>query len=145
LFRKIKKTLKDYGFKEIVQHVWDRREGYGLKNLKDLIDHLKDGFPYIGTILDNELRNFQIYLVLNMVRSNQDIQIGASIKSVLMKYLGVPVRYVGYVEYNDAVWRSVRERKPFMMNYLATGCAREIENLVENIIQNRDIAIPGGL
>jgi flagellar biosynthesis protein FlhG len=145
LFRKIKKTLKDHGFKEIVQHVWDRRDGNGIKNLHDLIDHLKVGFPYIGTILDDELRNFQIYLVLNMVRSPQDIQIGASIKSVLMKYFGVPVRYVGYIEYDDAVWRSVRERKPFMMNYLATGCAKEIENLAENIVQNRDIAVQGSL
>jgi len=145
LFRRVKNILKDYGFKEIVQHVWDRREESGVKNIKDLIDHLKDGFPYIGTILDDELRNFQIYLILNMVRSNQDIQIGASIKSVLMKYLGVPIQYVGYVGYHDAVWRSVRERKPFMMNYLTTGCAKEIETLVENIVQARDIAVPGGL
>jgi flagellar biosynthesis protein FlhG len=145
LFRKIKKTLTDYGFKETVQQIWDRRVEYGVKNLKDLIDHLKDGFPYIGMILDNELRNFQIYLILNMVRSNQDIQIGTSIKSVLKRYLGVPVRYVGYIAYDDAVWRSVRERKPFMMNYLSTGCAKEIETLVENIIRAGDIAVPGGL
>ena len=29
LFRKVKKTLKEYGFKEIVQHIWDRRQSYG--------------------------------------------------------------------------------------------------------------------
>jgi flagellar biosynthesis protein FlhG len=139
LFRKVKKTLKEYGFKEIVQHIWDQRQSYGIVNLKELIDYLRESFSYIGTILDHELSSFQIYLVLNMVRNNQDIQLGASIKSVMMKYLGIPIHYSGYVEYNDAVWKSVRERKPFMLNYLATGCAKEIEVLAENLIKSADI------
>jgi len=144
LFRKVKQTLKEFGFKEIVQHIWDRRQSYGIKNLKELIDYLKESFSYIGTILDNELANFRIYLVLNMVRNNQDILLGTSIKSVLMKYLGVPIHYAGYIEYNDAVWKSIRERRPFMLNYLATGCAQEIEVFVENLLQGREVSIPGG-
>jgi flagellar biosynthesis protein FlhG len=144
LFRKVKQTLKEYGFKEIVQHIWDRRQNYGIRNLKELIDYLKDRFSYIGTILDNELANFRIYLILNQVRSKQDVLLGASIKSVLQKYLGVEILYVGAVEYNDAVWRSVRERKPFLLNYLSTGCAKDIETLGENILKEREIMMPGG-
>jgi flagellar biosynthesis protein FlhG len=144
LFRKVKLTLKDYGFKEIVQHIWDRRQSYGIKNLKDLIDYLKASFSYIGTILDGELANFKIHLVVNMVRSNQDILLGASIKSVLAKFLGVPILYSGYVEYNDVVWKSVRERKPFMLNYTATGCAKQVETIVDNIMHGREVSVPGG-
>jgi len=145
LFRKVKKTLKEYGFKEIVQHIWDRRQSYGVGNLKELIDYLKGSFSYIGTVLDHELAGFRVHLVLNMVRTNQDILLGASVKSVMMKYLGVPIHYVGYVEYNDAVWKSVRERKPFMLNYLSTSCAKEIEALVENLIKGREVNITGAL
>ena len=143
LFRKVKLTLKEYGFKEIVQHIWDRRQSYGIANLKELIDYLRESFSYIGTILDHELSTFQIHIVLNMVRNNQDILLGASIKSVMTKYLGIPIHYSGYVEYNDAVWKSVRERKPFMMNYLATGCAKEIEITVENLIKSADLELSG--
>ncbi len=143
LFRKVKKTLKDYGFKEIVQHIWDRREGYGITNLRELIDYLKESFSYIGTILDHELAAFRIHLVLNMVRTNQDILLGSSIKSVMRKYLGIPILYSGYIEYNDAVWKSVRERKPFMLNYNTTECAKEIEIIIDNVIKGRDIAIGG--
>jgi flagellar biosynthesis protein FlhG len=144
LFRKIKKTLKDYGFKEIVQHIWDRRQSYGITNLRELIDYLKESFSYIGTILDHELEGFRIHLVLNMVRTNQDILLGASIKSVMRKYLGVPILYSGYIEYNDAVWQSVRERKPFMTHYRDTECAKEIEIIIDNVIKSRDIGIAGG-
>lgn len=144
LFRKVKLTLKEYGFKEIVQHIWDRRQNYGIKNLKELIDYLKGSFSYIGTILDSELASFRIHLVVNMVRTNQDILLGTSIKSVLTKYLGVPISYSGYVEYNDVVWKSVRERKQFMLNYSATGCAKQVETIVENIINGREVSVPGG-
>lgn len=144
LFRKVKKTLKEYGFKEIVQHIWDRRQSYGITNIRDLIDYLKDSFSYIGTILDHELASFKIHLVLNMVRNNNDILLGMSIKSVMTKYLGIPVQYSGYIEYNDAVWKSVRERKPFMLNYLASSCAKEIESLVDNVIKGKEVSLPGG-
>jgi flagellar biosynthesis protein FlhG len=144
LFRKVKKTLKEYGFKEIAQHIWDRRQNYGINNLKELIDYLKDSFSYIGTILDHELASFKIHLVLNMVRNNNDILLGASIKSVMMKYLGVPIQYSGYIEYNDAVWKSVREGRPFMLNYMATGCAKQIESFVENMIKGKDVSLPVG-
>ena len=143
LFRKIKKTLKDYGFKEIVQHIWDRRQSYGITNLRELIDYLGESFSCIGTILDHEMAGFRIHLVLNMVRTNQDILLGASIKSVMRKYLGVPILYSGHIEYNDAVWKSIRERRPFMLNYHTTECAREIETIVDNIAKGRDIALGG--
>jgi flagellar biosynthesis protein FlhG len=144
LFRKVKSTLKDYGFKEIVQHIWDRRQSYGIKNLKDLVDYLKASFSYIGTILDSELAGFKIHLVVNMARSSQDILLGTSIKSVLTKFLDIQVLYSGYVEYNDVVWKAVRERKPFMLNYTATGCARQVESIVDNIIHGREANVPGG-
>jgi len=139
LFRKVKKTLKEYGFKEIVQHIWDRRASYGIKNLKELMDYLKDSFSYLGNILEQELANFKIYLILNMVRNNQEIQIGSSIKSVLAKYLGIPIIYAGYIQYSDSVWRSIRERRLFMIHYLSTGCAREIELCTENLIQDKEV------
>jgi flagellar biosynthesis protein FlhG len=144
LFRKVKMTLKDYGFKEIVQHIWDRRQSYGIKNLKELVEYLKASFSYIGTILDSELANFKIHLVVNMARNNQDILLGTSIKSVLTKFLGVTVLYPGYIEYNDVVWKAVRERKPFMLNYMATGCARQVETIVDNIMHGREVSVPGG-
>jgi flagellar biosynthesis protein FlhG len=144
LFRKVKKTLKEYGFREIAQHLWDGRQNYGIKSLRDLIDYLKESFPYLGTILDQELAGFKLTLILNMVRAEQDIILGTSIKSVLMKYLGVPVQFAGYLEYDDAVWKSVRERKPFMLNYLSSSCAKAIEVLVDNLAQGKEIEITGG-
>jgi len=143
LFRQIKKSLKEYGLKEIVPHVWERRERYGVRNVKDLIDYLKEAYPYFGTVLERELSHFQVHLVLNMARKAADIQLGTAIKSVLMNYLGVPVRFSGSIEYDDIVRQSVRDVKPFLQYYDSTQTAAEIETLVDNIARDLDAAALG--
>jgi len=144
LFRKVRMVLRAHGFKEMLEHVWERREKYRIKNLKELIDWLKDSFSYIEEILDAELSDFSIYIVLNKIRTTQDIAMGTSLKSVLMKYLGIKTKYVGYIEYDDSIWRSIRNGRPYMVNYASTPCAREIETITENLIEGKEIKILKG-
>jgi flagellar biosynthesis protein FlhG len=139
LFRKLKMSLRAYGFKEIVEYMWESREKYKIKNLNELIECLRNSFSHIGDILDKELSGFKIYLILNKVRSSQDIIVGSSIKSIFMKYLGLDTQFVGYLEYDDTIWRSIRERKPFMINYGTSRSAKEIATFTENILQGREI------
>ena len=141
LFRKLKMLLREYGFKEIVELMWERRETYKIKNLRELVDCLKDSFSYIGDILDKELSDFKIYLILNKIRSSEDIFIGSSMKSIFMKYLGINTKFVGFIEYDDSVWRSIRERRPFMLNYSLSRSAKEIEAFTENLIQGKEIKL----
>jgi len=141
LFRKLKMLLREYGFKEIVELMWERRETYKIKSLRELIDCLKDSFSYIGDILDKELSDFKIYLILNKIRSSEDIFIGSSMKSIFMKYLGINTKFVGFIEYDDSVWRSIRERRPFMLNYSLSRSAKEIEAFTENLIQGKEIKL----
>ncbi len=140
-YRKLKMLLREYGFKEIVDHMWQKREKYKIKNLKDLIDCLKNSFSYIGDILDQEVAKFKIYVILNKVRSSQDILVGASVKSIFMKYLGLNSQFVGYIEYDDAVWRSIRNRQPFMLSYASSRCGKEIEAISENLLQGKEVKV----
>jgi len=144
LFRKVRVVLRAHGFKEMLEHVWERKEKYRIKNLRELIDWLKGSFSYIEEILDKELSDFSIYLVLNKIRTTQDIAMGTSLRSVLGKYLGIKAKYVGYIEYDDSVWRSIRNGRPYMLNYFSTPCAKEIETITENLIEGKEIKILKG-
>jgi len=144
LFRKVRMVLRAHGFKEMLEHVWERKEKYRIKNLKELIDWLKGSFSYIEEILDRELSDFSIYLVLNKVRTTQEIAMGTSLRSVLRKYLGVKTKYVGYIEYDDSVWMSIRNGRPYMLNYSSTPCAKEIETITKNLMEGKEIKILRG-
>jgi flagellar biosynthesis protein FlhG len=141
LFRKLKMSLREYGFKDIVEQMWEKRKEYNIKSLRELMDCIKDNFSYVGDIIDKELSDFKLYLILNKIRSSDDILIGSSMKSILMKYLGVDTKFVGFVEYDDSVWRSIRGRRPFMLNYSLSRSAKEVEVLTENLLKGKEIIL----
>ncbi len=141
LFRKLRMSLREYGFKDIVEQMWERREEYNIKSLRELMDCIRDNFSYVGDIIDKELSDFKLYLILNKIRSSDDILIGSSMKSILMKYLGVDTKFVGFVEYDDSVWRSMRERRPFMLNYSLSRSAKEVEVFTENLLKGKEIKL----
>jgi len=141
LFRKLRMSLREYGFKEIVEQMWERREEYNIKSLRELMDCIRDNFSYVGDIIDKELSDFKLYLILNKIRSSDDILIGSSMKSIFMKYLGINTKFVGFVEYDDSVWRSIRERRPFMLNYSSSRSAKEVEVFTENLLMGKEIKL----
>lgn len=141
LFRKLRMSLREYGFKDIVEQMWERREEYNIKSLRELMDCIRDNFSYVGDIIDKELSDFKLYLILNKIRSSDDILIGSSMKSIFMKYLGVDTKFVGFVEYDDSVWRSIRERRPFMLNYSLSRSAKEVEVFTENLLKGKEIRL----
>jgi len=141
LFRKLRMSLREYGFKEIVEQMWERREEYNIKSLRELMDCIRDNFSYVGDIIDKELSDFKLYLILNKIRSSDDILIGSSMKSIFMKYLGINTKFVGFIEYDDSVWRSIRERRPFMLNYSLSRSAKEVEVFTENLLKGKEIKL----
>jgi len=141
LFRKLRMSLREYGFKEIVEQMWERRDEYNIKSLRELMDRIRDDFFYVRDVIDKELSDFKIYIILNKIRSSDDIFIGFSMKSTFIKHLGVNTRFVGFVEYDDAVWRSIRERRPFMLNYSLSRSAKEVEVFTENLLQGKEVKL----
>ena len=141
LFRKLRMSLREYGFKDIVEQMWERREEYGIKSLRELIDSIRVNFSHVGDIIDKEMSDFKLSLVLNKIRSSDDILIGSSVKSIFMKYLGVDTKFAGFVEYDDSVWKSVRERRPFMLNYSLSRIAKEVEVFTENLLKGKEIKL----
>lgn len=139
--RKLMTSMNDHGLKDIFINTWEKREKYNIRNLYQFISYLKDLSNPIENIVDKELSNFMVYILLNQVRSNQEIMIGNSVKSICMKYFGLNSQYIGYVEYDDFISRCVNKRQPYMEAYPASRCAKEIERLTENLIKGRHINI----
>ncbi len=138
LFRKFKVVLKNRGFGNVVSDAWADRRALGLKNIKDLVEHLRHDRPETGSYLDELLAGFKVHLVINQIRDHKDVGLGLAIKSIFSKYLGLEVRFAGTIEYDDAVWKSVREGRPFLLSHQTSPCARQIEDMTDNILNDRE-------
>jgi flagellar biosynthesis protein FlhG len=140
-FRRIGTILSGHGHREIVVAAWNGRRELGINNFKRLVDHLKDTSPAIRQIIEQELSCFTVNIVLNQARTNQDILVGNSVKSVCRKFFGINALYSGYVEYDDSVSRCVNKRQSYMQTFSASRCARGIERMTENLMTGQQVKI----
>jgi flagellar biosynthesis protein FlhG len=140
-FRRLSAVLGEYGHRELVINVWKKRRELRITTFKELVEHLKKAAPHLVSVIDHELETFTIHLVLNQARTNQDILVGNSVKSICRKFFGINALYTGYVEYDEIVSRSVNQRKPYLATYPDSRCAREIERLTGNLMTSQQVKI----
>lgn len=140
IYRNLRMTLRASGFRGLAQETWTDREAKKIGNIRELIDFFI-GLPETGTLIKDAFSNFKIYLILNKIRDMQDIHLGASIKSTFMKYLGIDVQYVGFLEFNDLIRHSTQNQRPFLEDHPESRLATEIEIFTENLLLGNEISL----
>lgn len=140
LYRKLKWSLKPQLTPDILKYFRGRdgRDGAPIRNIRELIGYLKD-IPELSETIERELEFFQIYLILSKIRTIQDIELGSTVKSFLIKYLGIKAKYVGFIEYDDSVWKSVKKRQVLLQAHPRSRSSKEIRTSAENIILDSEL------
>ena len=72
---------------------------------------------------------------IHEVQSVTDVDIGASIRTVCKKYFGIEMDYIGHLDYDSAVWQSIRRKRPLMLEFPNSGIVSNIEHIVQNLIK----------
>ena len=65
--------------------------------------------------VQNVLRQIDFQIVLNQARTAQDAALGPSIQSVCTKHFGLPCGFLGSLDYDNAVWQSLRQKHHLLM------------------------------
>ena len=141
LFRKLTSSFNANGMKEEIREAWNKRADHNITNLRELIDYLKGLSGSAETVIDKIISDFKVYVILNQIRSNQDVKVGHHLVSVCKKYFDVQAHFAGYIEYDNFVSRCVNEKQVYMQTQSTSRCAIEITGLAENITQGRKIGI----
>ncbi|HEY0193883.1 MAG TPA: helix-turn-helix domain-containing protein [Kofleriaceae bacterium] len=100
-----------------------------------------------GTAELHELRDailgFSPHLVINSARSKSDMELGRAVASAARRRLGTPIRYLGHLEYDEAVWASTRRRRPLLIEHPETRIAKCFERVARGIMAVRPAPIDG--
>jgi len=136
-FRRLLYAMAERGLKDLAMTAWKERKSRGIQNLRQFIDYLKTISIEIERIVDFELESFEVHIILNKVKTGQEITVGNSIKSICKKYFNLNARYAGYIEYDDFVSRCINKRQPYMQAYPASRCTKEIGSITESILTGR--------
>lgn len=86
------------------------------------------------TALREHMQSMVPYLVLNLARSKGDMELGKDISLAATRRFGISVPYLGHVEYDDAVWVSLRRRRPLLVEHPESRASKCVEKLTRSIL-----------
>jgi flagellar biosynthesis protein FlhG len=136
-FRKVKKVISHFGVKEIIDKAMDQRNERGIKTPFDIIELAGKIDKSIGLRLERELESFRPKLIVNQVRTKNDIDIGLSMRSAFLKYFGISMDYLGYIVYDNEVWQSIQRRKPLVLEFPQSRASRCINEITLKLITDK--------
>jgi flagellar biosynthesis protein FlhG len=100
----------------------------------DLIKKVQELDQDKGLRLQEEMEKFRPVLVMNQVRNQADIDIGFSMKTVCKRYFGIDLDYVGYLDYDAAVWQSVKKRRPLILEFPQSKLVHHFDKIVHRLL-----------
>jgi flagellar biosynthesis protein FlhG len=111
----------------------------GIQTPQQLLSEVNFQNPGLALELKKAIKDFRPKLIINQTRSQTDVDVGFSMKSVAKKYFGIDLDYLGYLEYEPNVWQSVRKMKPILAEYPHSRIATHVERIVNYLLKQAKI------
>jgi flagellar biosynthesis protein FlhG len=133
-YRRLRKAEVELGIQAIIEDAMDSRNSHGIRSPADLLRYVNDTNPSAGLRLGSKISDFHVQLLLNQVRSSQDIELGQSMRSVCRKYFGIEANYLGHIDYDNAVWQSLRKRRPLLIEYPFSSIVGQFLSVTKHLL-----------
>jgi flagellar biosynthesis protein FlhG len=141
LYRRLRNAAQTETVREIVESALDQKNAHGIKSPLDLIQAVGRQDPKAVEPLEREMAAFHPRFVVNQVRDDSDIPVGHQLVTACARHLGIRSTYVGYVHYDDTVWRSVRQRRLFMVEAPGSVPATEVARLARSLVRGESLPL----
>jgi len=133
-FRRLKMIEGLLGIQPLINKIMNSKMSEGITP-RDMINKVKTINPEAGHKLQIEIEKFKPRLIMNQVRSQNDIDIGYSIQNVCKRYFGIDMEFTGYLDYDSCVWQSVKRRKPLLMEFPESRLVHNFDKIVHRLLQ----------
>jgi len=95
-------------------------------------------WPEIGHALQDCMSTLQFPFIVNQARLRADLELGDQVTVAVRRRYGVPLKYLGYVEYDDAVRTCSRKRRPLLLESPGSRASRNIEKIARRLFASQD-------
>jgi flagellar biosynthesis protein FlhG len=113
-YRRLRLSMLSSDVRRVVGLAMDERNERGIRTPLDLLREIQSLDSAEGRRFVDVMRAFRPRLVINEVRSAEDIRLGFAVRSVCRKYFGIDAEYLGYVNHDAGARASVRARRPLV-------------------------------
>jgi flagellar biosynthesis protein FlhG len=135
LFRKISREFaKDDEIFSLLHEMGSKDSEENIQSLQDLSSYLKASMPEKETRLAWVLQNFQIFLLVNMVRTELDAQAAAIIGAVCHDFLGIRTELLGHLVQDPAIELAINQMRPLELHQQKSPAARQISQIAQDFL-----------
>jgi flagellar biosynthesis protein FlhG len=131
--RKIRQILKIERFRSLAEKAEAQDEDAIVHHPEYLLDMLKEMDPEEGANIERILKAFQFKLVLNQVRRQDNPKIGALICRIVEKHLGLRIKFLGNISFDDRVHEAVCRRESFVDKYSYSQATLDLRLVLKGI------------
>lgn len=140
-YRQFKRLAKEPALRELITAAMDQKNELGIKSPYELVEQISRMDDTVGRQLQNEMHRLNPKIIVNQVRSRDDIILGFSVRSSCARYFGITIEYPGFIEFDDAVRQAGSRRKPLLLEYPHCNAARGIEALGSNLLERKHLSV----
>jgi flagellar biosynthesis protein FlhG len=113
LFRKLSREFAgDHETATLIYQMGGKEGSGNLQSIKDLAEQLEASSPERAARFHTILNEFQIYLVVNMVKTDQDLKSVQIIRSVCGDFLSLQPHMLGHLPFDPAVELAINQMSP---------------------------------
>ncbi len=137
-FRKLNTVARDENSNKIINELKDRVDSQGKLNIATpagFLVELERQYPELGGEVREAITDFNIKFAINQARTQMDGELGIGIRNVCRKYFGIHMDYLGYLEYDSAVWQSVRSRRPLALAFPSSPLLPKIQGFIDTLLE----------
>ena len=139
-YRRLRLAVTNPATRDIVSQAMDQKNERGIRTPHDLLRAVRAISPEEGNSLIAAMRSFHPQIVVNGVKTAQDVRLGFNVRSVCAKYFGLEADYLGYVNWDDAVGDAVRARTPVVEKLPDSDAAIYLTRIARKILTRLDPA-----
>jgi flagellar biosynthesis protein FlhG len=136
-YRRLKLAMLSNDVRKVIGLAMDERNERGIRTPLDLLREVKAIDSEEAQRFVEVMRSFRPRIIVNDVRSAEDIRLGFSVRSVCRKYFAIDAEYLGYVNHDAAARASVRARRPLVDSDPRSDAAVYLARIARKLIAPR--------
>ena len=95
-------------------------------------------WPEVGQALQAHMHALRFPFIVNQARLRADLELGDQATVAVRRRYGVHLKYLGYVEHDDAVRACSRKRRPLLLESPGCRASRNIEKIARRLFASQE-------
>lgn len=104
----------------------------------DIVSLVQLEWPELGQALREHMHSMRFPFIVNQARLRADLELGDQITVAVRRRYGMHLKYLGYVEHDDAVRSCSRKRRPLILESPGCRASRNIEKIAKRLFAMKE-------